>query len=479
MMNKLTKIVATIGPACESEEMIEKLITAGVNVFRFNFKHNTVEWHGDMIERVNKVAKRMGVRIGTLIDLQGPEIRINIAAGELDLKIGEEILLDEETLKNDAKGFTISHPEIIEHLEQDQGCVVDDGAFEFEVVKKNGKTYLKCLSKGILKQRKSMVIPGADFPFPVLIDRDFDGLKLAKLKEIDFVALSFVRSAEDVKMLRKEMKKYGVEAKVVSKIETQLALDELDDIVDASDGVMVARGDLGVELPIEQVPYQQKMMIKKSIEKGKFVITATQMLESMIKSPIPTRAEVSDIANAGYDLTDATMLSGESAFGEYPLKAVEVMAKTLRFNETKFFSDSRLQFDYERDGTDSMVCDAAYDLFLEMRARGEEVAGFIVFSHTGQTVKILSSLRPDKPIVAFCKDSKVAESLTVSYGVLPIVMGKKYKKNEQVTQDHVLAGIRYLEDMGVAKKGERFIVMHGDVWDVAGGTSTVKLVQAR
>jgi len=479
IMKRLTKIVATIGPASESDEMIEKLIEAGVDIFRFNFKHNSVEWHEEMIKRVNSVAKKINRRVGTLIDLQGPEIRINIPVEQMEIDEGEMLYLGEEVFEDkDKKGFSISHPDIIEHLKDGQDVIADDGAFEFRVVKKDGAIYLLSKTTGVLKTRKSFNIPGADFPFPVLIDRDFDGLRLAERQEVDYVALSFVRSAKDLGVLREEMSKFNIKAKVVSKIETQKALDHLEEIVDATDGIMVARGDLGVELPFEQVPYWQKKLIEMSIEKGKFVITATQMLESMIVQPRATRAEISDIANATYDLTDAVMLSAESASGKHPLRAVQAMRRTVEFNEKKQFIDTRVKFQLEMKDPEGLICDAAYDLYQEMFKKEMPVVGFMVFTHTGRTARLMSMFRPRMPIFAFCPDTEVAEGLTVNYGVYPIVEGKTYKQNVRVTHNHVLAGMKYLIERGFIKNGDRLIVLHGDFWAVEGGTSTVKLVKA-
>lgn len=477
-MKRLTKIVATIGPSSESEEMVERLIKTGVNVFRFNFKHNSIEWHDQMIQRVNSVAKANKTRVGTLIDLQGPEIRIRMLGEEIELEKGEVIDLGPRVYEKKVKGFSLSHPSVIAHLKDGQRVVADDGAFEFNVVKKGKYCYLMSQTTGVLKERKTLNIPGAEFPFPVLIDRDLDGLKLAKRQEVDYVALSFVRSADDLKELRKEMKKNGINAKVISKIEAQMALDNLDGIVDESDGVMVARGDLGVELSEYKVPYLQKRIIRACVEKGKFVITATQMLETMISSHRATRAEVSDVANATYDLTDAVMLSGETANGQFPTDAVRVMRETVEFNERKFPEDSRVRFGYEFQGVAAMMCDAAYNIYLDMEKAGENLGGFVVFSHTGATARLMSAYRPRLPIYVFCPTSQVAESLMVNYGTYPIVKGKKYKANMKVTHNQVLAGKNYLLEKGHVKRDEKLIVLHGDFWAVEGGTSTLKVVAA-
>ena len=479
-MKRLTKILATIGPSCESEEQIEKMIKAGVNVFRFNFKHNSVEWHDGMIERVNKVAKKMNTLVGILIDLQGPEIRIQLPVEEMTLSIGEKILLDESTLKNaNLKGFSITHPEIIDHIKDGQRIVADDGEFEFEAKKEKNKLYLVSKSEGVLKQRKTLNIPGAEFPFPVLIKRDFEGIELAKRREIDFVALSFVRTAEDINVLRKELKKNKVNTQIVSKIETEKALNDLDEIVKVSDGLMVARGDLGVELPFEQVPYYQKLIITKCIQQGKFVITATQMLQSMIQSPLPTRAEVSDVANATYDMSDVVMLSGESASGKYPLRAVNVMRKTLEFNESKFMKETRDRFHYQLESNTGMISLAAYDLYLDSLLKSEEdhVKAFVCFTQSGNTARFISAFRPSVPILALCPDKKTAESLSLNYGVYPQIRGKNYEKHKQVTHNHVLAGLDYLKEKKLLSKGDSVIITHGDYWAIEGGTSTIKLVK--
>ncbi|MDO8609097.1 MAG: pyruvate kinase, partial [bacterium] len=227
-MDKLTKIVVTIGPSCDSFEMIERLIRAGVNIFRFNFKHNTIEWHNDRIQRVNKVAEKINMPVGTLIDLQGPEIRINMPYDEIQVQEGDLILFGEQVYdktfdKTKDKGFSISHPQIIEHLEEGQKLLADSGSFSFIFKRIKGISYLESLSLGILKNRKALNIPGAGFPFPVLVDRDFEGLKLAQRHEIDFVALSFVRTAQDIKTVKKEMKKYNVTGRLIAKIETKKA----------------------------------------------------------------------------------------------------------------------------------------------------------------------------------------------------------------------------------------------------------------
>lgn len=473
-MNAYTKIIATIGPACDSEEMIRRMIEAGVNVFRFNFKHNTIEWHNERIIRVNEVAKHLGALVGTLIDLQGPEIRISMNRENLKIKKDDVLVFGETSQEAGKTGFTITHPQIIEHLKDGQKIVADNGAFIFHIEKKGGGTYLRSSSNGLLLNHKSINIPGADFPFPTLVDRDFEGLKLAQKNAIDYIALSFVRSAYDVQVLRREMEKYRVEGKIIAKIETEKALDHLASIIRASDGIMVARGDMGVELPIEQVPYYQKIIIKETIRQGKPVITATQMLQSMTAEPYPTRAEVSDIANAVYDLTDAVMLSGESAMGAYPVESVDMMRKTIAFHEKKNTVDSRLRFTFDNQDVESMLSDTAYGLYRAYSLEKKNLCGFLVFTQTGRTAKLLSRYRPLAPIFAFAPSKKVADSLTINFGVVPLYHA--IHESKQVDAREINTAIEFLKKHTMAKKGQMLIVLHGDYWAKVNGTSTVTLL---
>ncbi len=473
-MSKLTKIIATIGPVSDSPEMIKKLIEAGVNVFRFNFKHNTVEWHSERIQRVNKVASKMGVTVGTLIDLQGPELRINMPKDQIKIEEGELLYFGEKVFENKQKGFSITHPDIIDHLKDGQSVLADDGAYSFHVVKKGKTTYLASDTTGVLKTRKTLNIPGADFPFPVLIDRDFKGLELAARHDVDFIALSFVRTQADLRTVRKEAKKYKVIGKLIAKIETEKALGHLDKIIDAADGVMVARGDLGVEIPIEQVPFYQKMIIKKCIIKGKFVITATQMLQTMIDNPYPTRAEISDIANAIYDSTDCIMLSGETASGAYPLKTVQVMNKTAAFYEGKVDTDIRKSIRFSPNDTTALICDTAYGLYQEYLKTHYKIDGIVVFSQTGNTAKTISKYRPKVPIFAFVPTQTICESLTVDFGVLPIIF--PFIEAGEVSIVDLKRATKILKDKKLLKQGGRVIVIHGDQWGQGSGATTVRIV---
>ena len=455
---KLTKIIATIGPSCEDEKMIEKLILKGVNIFRFNFKHNTVKWHEMMIRRVRKVASRLNLPIGTLIDLQGPEIRLDMPMDEITIKKGKEYILGMEEIG-------VSHPQILEYVKENQQVVCDDGAFKFTLHKKADKWILKSKSSGLLKNKKTLTIPGGEFPISLLVERDFEGIRLAGQEKLDFIALSFVRSAGDIDYLRKELKKHDVSAKIVSKIETQKAITYLNQILKISDVVMVARGDLGVELPLEQIPYYQKHIIKKCLEQGIPVITATQMLQSMISSPYPTRAEVSDVANAVYDFTDAVMLSAETAMGAYPAESVSSMAQTAAYTEHASREDVRIKHSYDLENQTELICDAAYNLYH--KAGGTEtIEGFIVFTNSGMTAETISRYRPKVPIYAFVPDIHVATKLSVNFGVMPFVQQQRdieHATQFLVVKKHLL-------------KGKRVIVLSSDNWGTLSPVPTIRVV---
>jgi len=472
-MRKLTKIIATIGPACDSEAMIEKLIKAGVDVFRFNFKHATVDWHKERILKVNKVAQRLGISIGTLIDLQGPSLRVNLPYDKIEVKKGEIYPFGEKIFKENVFGIASTEPSLEKYLKDGQIFLIADGFYRFEVIKKEKEVFLKALKDGVIENRKNLNVPGVNLPFSSLIDRDFEALRLASLTEVDFVALSFVRSKKDILILRKEMEKYKLKAKVISKIETKKALENLDEIVEYSDGIMVARGDLGVEISLEDVPYWQKKIIKKSISLGKMVITATQMLESMVKNPMPTRAEISDVANAVYDGTDCLMLSAETATGVYPLEAVSLMNKIAQAVEKNLENKSRFEFKKENDIVYSLT-HAADSFALTLRSIADKFLGFLVLTETGKTAIYLSRFHPLYPIFAITPSKKTADYLTAYFGVYPYVY--PLEKKGEVSIVSIYKIVDYLKEKENLKSGW-LVVLHGDYFGKEGETSTVRVVK--
>lgn len=476
-VKKHTKIIATLGPVSESEDCITKLIENGVNVFRFNLKHNTLSWHEEKIKLVKDIAKKLNAPIGILIDLQGPEIRINLPKETLSVTMGEKILLSKTETEND-KSFYISHPQALDYLEVGNNIVIDDGYFTFTVFQKTEDGFLlESHSAGTIKNRKTMNIPGTYFPLPVISQRELDAIEMGKRAKVDFVALSFVRKPHDIEELKEALSKINFETKVVAKIETKMAIEHLDEIIEISDSIMVARGDLGIEIPMEQVPHFQKQIIKKCIHKGIPVITATQMLESMIKNPHPTRAEVSDVANAVYDFTDAVMLSGETAYGAYPELSVTYMAKTIHYTESNRSEDTRLLFSFPQHTQTEMICDTAYNLYIQLAKKSMKVCGFIVFTKTGNTSRILSRYRPNVPVFAFTPQLHTVRSLTLNYGIIPIEH-KAIPEGTEVAKSEVKEILAKLIEQNYVKQNEIFITIHGDKWGEENGTSTIRIVRA-
>lgn len=477
-MSKLTKIIATIGPSSDSPELIAELINHGANIFRFNFKHSDLEWHKERIKRVQDVSKKLNTSIATLLDLQGPEIRLSMPTDNIEIEENENILLSNDIFETKEKGISFTNPEIIDLLKDGQKVLADDGIFEFTVLRENGKTYLHSLSAGTLPNRKTINITNLDFDFPVIHDRDRQGLNLAKELNVDFIALSFVRNDSDLKILKQEMEKINLDAKIVAKIETPKAIENIDKILENTDAVMIARGDLGVEMPLEEVPFYQKEIIKKCVQLGIPVITATQMLESMTQRKIPTRAEVSDVANAVYDFTDAVMLSGETANGKYPKETVKVMTKVVKFSEDKNrIHDIRNLFDYQLLDQSQMICDSAFNLYKSLKTKNQTIKGFIIFTQGGKTARMLSRYRPHVPIFAFCPTSNLTRALSISFGVIPIFQDSLIHKDEIVKQDLIKA-LEVLKTEGICVKDDLFIVLHGDYWTSKSGTSTIRLVTA-
>lgn len=476
-IHEYTKIIATIGPSSDSPEMIAKLIEAGVDVFRFNLKHNELSWHKEKISLVKEMAKKANRAIGTLIDLQGPEIRlITPQMEDVAIKKGSEIKIEKRQKDNGC--FCLTNDIVLSYMEKGQKIVVDDGKFQFEVIKAVSESVtLVSRSNGILKTRKTLNIPGIYFPLDAITELDRVAIREFAGSPVDFVALSFVRTAQDVYDLKKFMKQENFSARVISKIETKLAIDNLDEIIDSSEGIMVARGDLGVELPIEQVPYYQKIMIKKCLERGFPVITATQMIHSMIEKPYPTRAEISDIANAVFDLTDMVMLSEESAAGQYPLEAVNYMKKTIVFNEKNvMLKDSRNAFDFISVDAEEMLCDTAYNLYLQFRKKNFNFGGFLVFTEAGRTARKLSRYRPEAPIFVFTPNEKVRDGLTANFGVIPFVQPTIFKKGQPVRLDDMKNAVSYLRKRGVFDEDKYYILLYGDNWMVEGRVSTIKVI---
>ncbi len=469
-----TKIVATIGPSSESEEMLEKLIKAGVNVARFNMSHGTHEEHLKKINKVKLINERLGTNVALMLDTKGPEIRLgDFEKDKVLLVQGTEFILTTEQVCGTEDKATVTYNEITKDVKVGTAILLDDGLIELHVEKvKKHEVVCRVMNTGTIKSKKSVNIPGVKLSLPSLTERDKQDIKFGIENGIDFVAASFVRKVEDVKALREYMDYLGgTYVKIIAKIENQEGIDNFDEILEVVDGIMVARGDMGVEVNIEALPAIQKMMIKKSIASGKIVITATQMLESMVTNPRPTRAEVSDVANAIYDGTGAIMLSAESASGRYPEECVkmmndiatttennidywnrfkkrnvEKMAAYIEKHETKLNATDRF-----RRKINFAVCSSA--LFTEAKA-------IISISDKGKTPAVLSSYRPACPIYVFTANEETYKQLSLEWGIKAFYFPNVYQFEEILKQ-----GVEELIKQGLMQKGDIAILGGGTTND--------------
>ena len=418
-----TKIICTMGPAVNDEDKLRALVLAGMDAARFNFSHGTHESHLALLNKFKHVRDELGAAVATILDTKGPEIRVKtFADGPVTLAEGEEFTLTTRDVPGDAHIVSVTYANL--HQELFPGCrvLIDDGLIELEVREISGQD-IRCTVKcgGPLSSNKSINIPDVHIQLPSLTEKDRDDLRFAVEQDFDFVAASFVRKAGDVEDIRACLREYGGEhVRIISKIENREGVDNLEEIIAASDGLMVARGDLGVEIPAYEVPVLQKKMIKLTSMAGKPVITATQMLDSMIRNPRPTRAEVSDVANAVFDGTSCVMLSGETASGKYPLEAVETMVNTInaaelatdywgRFRKFEFLTGRSIN-----DAITHACCQTAMDL---------EADSILTPTQSGHTARMISRFRPACPIVAFTTTERARRQLAISWGVTPLLAG--------------------------------------------------------
>lgn len=465
---KLTKIVTTIGPATATAEMMGKLIDAGANVFRFNTKHSTPDWHDEHIKQAQQVADQKGVTLGILLDLQGPEIRLEtkdkadipVMTGQ-ELSIGLSFTGDEQLI--------IPHSVIFDILKPGDNLLIDDGFVETVVLAVTPNTLVvKIKNDSVIKHRKGVNLPGKDIDFPSLIDNDIAQIQKNARNKIDFVGLSFVRSAADIRLLKAEMTKNTMLSKVVAKIESQPALNRIDEIIAEADAVMVARGDLGVEVPIEQLAYWQKTIIEKCRLANKPVITATQMLESMIKNPRPTRAEATDVAHAVMDGTDAIMLSAESASGSYPIRSVETMSRISKWNEKLRPVDAT-----RYAGTDATTIIAEAAMQIATSLLKPKIDAIVVFTESGFTAQAISRYRLPIPVIAVTERKETAESMSLGYGLTPVVAD--LPSGDYAGADEIIKSLRISDYL---HSGDTILVVHGQHWKKSGTTNALAIITA-
>lgn len=458
-MQRKAKIVATIGPSSESREMLQALLKAGMNVARLNFSHGTHEQHEQRIRRLREVSAELGIPLGILQDLQGPKIRVGILNPALDLEVGEQVVLFAEGTQPPASGLKqipVAFVELFDSVAPGDRILLDDGRLAVRVVETHARSLLaEVRVGGKLSSNKGINLPGVRLNIPGFTEKDRADLAFGLEQNVDFVAISFVRTAQDVLNVRKAMEELdegGARPLLIAKLEKPEALDNLEEILQAADGVMVARGDLGVEMSPERVPMAQKRIIQEANRHGKLVITATQMLESMMNNPLPTRAEASDVANAIFDGTDAVMLSGETAAGQYPLEALKMMDRIVRQAEENFadwghFNIPNLKLHDDAFSITRAARELAHDL---------NVAAIAVFTQTGHTAKMMSKARPRVPILAFTPVQRSIGRMALYWGVTPHLVPMAASLREMVNQaDTALTAAKWVEP------GQQVVVISG------------------
>src|SRR5215208_6569095 len=459
-MNRKAKIVATIGPASESEEVLEKLILAGMNVARLNFSHGTHQDHAERIARIRRVSAKLGMSVGILQDLQGPKIRVGELPEPVQLSEGEEIILYTTGTgkpENGHKTIPVDFRQLFDSVRTSDKLLLDDGRLTLEVtsVKDHNALTARVLVGGLLSSHKGINLPGVRLRIAGFTEKDEADLAFGIAQGVDAVAISFVRTADDVKKVQYAMQRFSNGKRLpllIAKLEKPEALDNLEAILEVVDGVMVARGDLGVELPPERVPVQQKHIIRVANRCAKLVITATQMLESMITNPLPTRAEASDVANAVFDGTDAVMLSAETAAGKYPVEAVQMMNRIVCEAETHYLEWGMEQHvqGFEHSDAASMARAA------QALANDENVTAVACFTMQGETAWLISKIRPRVPIMAFTPEKITYSRLAFLWGARPQLVPFVNSFEEMI--DHV---DRALMNSEVVQSGDQVVLICG------------------
>ena len=466
-----TKIICTIGPSSQDEDMLRKIILAGMNVARFNFSHGDYEEHGLKLERTRKISRELNLPVAVLLDTRGPEIRLrDFAEGKVELKAGQKFTLTTEEIMGTAERATITYKNLPQDVKPGDSILLDDGLIGLKVEEVQGDTEIVCtvMNDGPISNHKGVNVPGVKLNLPFIDEKDHADIVYACEKGFDFIAASFVRSKEDVLQIREILKEHNSKIQIISKIESLQGIQNLEEIIEVSDGIMVARGDMGVEIPMEEVPIIQKRIIKLTTAAGKNVITATQMLDSMIKNPRPTRAEVTDVANAIYDGTSAIMLSGESAAGAYPVEAVKTMARIAERAEKDIDYISRFSRrndDVKEDVTTAIshaCCTTAIDL---------EAAAIITVTMSGFTASMVARYQPACPVIGCTVDKKVFRQLGLVWGVQPLLINR-----EDSAEKLFDSAVEASKKAGFVQTGDRVVLTAGVPLGISGKTNMLRVV---
>lgn len=465
-----TKIICTMGPSTEKGDTLKKLIEAGMNVARMNFSHGDFDEHGGRLKSLRKYSKELGLPVAALLDTKGPEIRLgDFEAGRVELKEGQEFTLTARDILGTEKEVSITYKQLPKDVKPGSSILLDDGLIGLEVKEVSGDDIVcTVMNGGPVSNHKGVNVPGTDLSMDYLSEKDKADLIWGAENDVDFIAASFVREAADVMAIRDLLKAHGGEKiQIIAKIENEQGVRNIDGILEAADGIMVARGDMGVEIPCEEVPVVQKNLIKKANQAGKIVVTATQMLDSMIKNPRPTRAEATDVANAIYDGTVAIMLSGETAAGAYPVEALKTMVKIAERTE-KDINYRRRFFESDRkanpDVTDA-ICHATCTTALDLKAKA-----IISVTKSGRSAKMVSRYKPDCDIVACAMDEKVCRQLNLAWGVTPLLLDEQKEVFDLFDEAVAVAA----KEKGL-QKGDTVVITSGVPIGMSGTTNMLKV----
>lgn len=465
-----TKIVCTLGPSTDKEQVLEKLISNGMNVARCNFSHGSYEEHKRRIDEIKVLRKKYKKPTAIMLDTKGPEIRLGMFKDhEIILEEGQKFTLSCQERQGDQNGVSISYEDLYKDVKAGTTILIDDGLVEMQVVEMNEKD-ITCEVKngGKISDRKGVNVPNVKLSMPFLSDKDKEDILFGIENDVDFVAASFVRRAEDVNKMRKFLNDHGgYDVNIISKIENREGVENIDEIMNVSEGVMIARGDMGVEIPYEEVPVIQKMIIKKGCELGKQIITATQMLDSMMKNPRPTRAETTDVANAIYDGTGAIMLSGETAAGAYPVEAFLTMTRIADRTELdidyrkRFFARERTANPDITDAICHATCTTAHDL---------NAKAIVTVTRSGRSARNVARYCPGCTIIAGSMEERICRQLSLVWGTIPVVLDKK--KDVFELFDYAL---EVAEEEGYLEKGDTTVITSGVPIGVSGTTNMIKV----
>lgn len=462
-----TKIICTLGPSSEDKHTIRQLIKAGMNIARINLSHGTHDEHRKRINALKEVCGELKVNVALLLDTKGPEIRLGtFYGGKITLKKGQEFILTSKPLIGDEKIAFINFDNIAKTVEPGEKILLSDGLIELCVKKIEGENVIcTVLNSGEIGDRQGVNIPNKSLPLPALTQRDIEDLQFAVKVGADFVAASFVRKADDVREIRRVLDKNGgSDIHIIAKIENQEGINNIDEIIDVADGIMIARGDLGVEIPVEDVPLVQKKIIFKCNIAGKPVITATQMLDSMIRNPRPTRAEATDVANAIFDGTDAIMLSGETAAGKYPVEAATMMAKIAEKADIAALEAGKQRQITVKSITDA-ISHATCSIALELGAKA-----IITSTKSGYTARAVAKFRPKAPIIAVTYNEKVIKTLQLIRGVMPLKVNKTSTTDEMFHE-----ALKGAVTSGMVISGDLVVITAGVPVNVTGTTNLIRV----